>query len=293
MQKENKTKLAQKLGISRGMIYYQHKREIIDNEIKEKILGVLSNHPAYGHKRIAPELSLNKKRILRVMNLYGIKPYKRRVKPDKPEDQNKPPTHFTNLIKSFCPICPNVVWVGDFTYISFQGRFFYLATVIDLYTREVIGWNISVNHDKELVMGAFRDALKKTGTNPIYFHCDQGSEYDSLDFISLVELSGVKLSMSTKASPWENGFQESYYSNFKLELGNPNRFNDLGELIEAIAQTIYYYNHKRIHTKLKMPPELFKLSYQQRSREYLFKEMGAWHIAKSQLGCVTANSPLE
>ena len=110
MLKENKTQLAKKLGISRGMIYYQHKRGIVDEQIKQKILGVLSSDPAYGHKRIAPKLKLNKKRILRVMKLYGIKPYRRRVKPDKTEDQNKAPANFTNLIKTFCPIRPNVVF---------------------------------------------------------------------------------------------------------------------------------------------------------------------------------------
>ena len=78
--KENKTRLAKKLGISRGMLYYQHKRGIIDEEIKKKILEVLQTHKAYGHKRVAPELKLNKKRILRVMKKFGIKPYRRRSK---------------------------------------------------------------------------------------------------------------------------------------------------------------------------------------------------------------------
>lgn len=65
--------------------------------------------------------------------------------------------------------------------------------------------------------------------------------------------------MSAKASPWENGYQESFYSGFKLELGHPEIYPDLGELIEAIAQQIFYYNHHRIHSALKCPPSVFAL----------------------------------
>ena len=68
--------------------------------------------------------------------------------------------------------------------------------------------------------------------------------------------------MSKKGAPWENGFQESFYSGFKLDLGEPNRFNNLGELVEAIYQTIHYYNNSRIHTKLKSSPHQFYVYYQ-------------------------------
>ncbi len=70
--------------------------------------------------------------------------------------------------------------------------------------------------------------------------------------------------MSQKASPWQNGYQESFYSGFKLELGYPEIYPDLGELIEAVAGQIHYYNHRRIHTALKCPPAVFaqRLNYQ-------------------------------
>lgn len=84
---ENKTKLARKLGISRTMLYYEYKQPVIDEAVKAKILKVLNRHPAYGHKRIALDLNLNRKRVLRVRKKFGIKPYKRRVKkPRKIED---------------------------------------------------------------------------------------------------------------------------------------------------------------------------------------------------------------
>ncbi len=272
--KENKTRLARKLGISRGMLYYRHKRPVADEKLKKKILEVLKTHKAYGHKRIAMELNLNKKCILRVMKKFDIKPYRRRKTPRKTGDEGKIQSQFPNLIEKFCPIKPNVVWVGDFTWIYFKGVFYYLATVMDLYTREVIGWSFASHHTAQLVIEAFDDAVKKTGVTPLYFHCDQGSEYDSKEYEILMQEYQIKLSMSRKGHPWENGYQESFYSNFKLELGDPERFDYLGKLIEEIAHAIYYYNHDRIHTSLKMSPVKFKAKSVLLNREYLFKELG-------------------
>ena len=82
------------------------------------------------------------------------------------------------------------------------------------------------------------------------------------EYTGLAKSYEVTISMSKKASPWENGFQESFYSGFKLDLGEPNRFNNLGELVEAIYQTIHYYNNSRIHTKLKSSPHQFYVNYQ-------------------------------
>lgn len=270
--KENKTQLAKRLGISRGMLYYQHRRVKEDERVKDLIKNVLMLNPAYGHKRIALELKLNKKRILRVMKLYSIKPYRRRAKkPVKQDDLGKAPSKFKNEIETFCPIKQLVVWVGDFTYINFQNKFYYLATTMDLFTREIVGWSFSDHHNAKLVVDAFADGKRKTKQSPIYFHSDQGSEYDSQTYQSLVKSEDTIISMSRKGHPWENGFQESFYSQFKLEFGDPNRFEDLGELLESISQMLFYYNNNRIHTSLKTSPAKFRL---QKSRDKVFKEMG-------------------
>lgn len=274
--KLTKKALAQKLGVSRASLYYQKRRPVIDEEVKMQIESVMTDNPRYGHKRIALNLKLNKKRILRVMKVFNIKPFRRRVsKPRKKADEGKAEAKYQNLIKLFCPIRPNLVWVSDFTYIKYRGRFLYLATIMDLYTREIIGWNISRFHNQELVLGALTDALNRNlNIPPVYFHSDQGSEYDSEVFTNFLKNLNTQISMSKKASPWENGFQESFYSEFKMDLGDQNRFESLGELIEAIHQTIYYYNHKRIHTALKMSPVDFKRKYRQTYAESVSKEMG-------------------
>lgn len=260
-QKENKSALARKLGISRSLIYYQPKRPIIDEAIKTLIEDVLTFHKAYGHKRIAMELKLNHKRINRVMKKFGIKPYRRKAKfKVKKADLDKPATEFGNLIKDTIVNRPNQVWCADFTYIRYQNRFIYLATIIDLYTREIVGFSISRFHNRFLVIDALLKALE-THQKPEIIHSDQGSEYDSADFIDLVQSQKIKFSMSKKGSPWENGYQESWYGKFKSEFGDFNRFETMGELIEEIYHQIYYYNHNRIHRSLKTNPYQFHINY--------------------------------
>jgi len=256
--KVNKTKLAKELGVSRSSLYYERKREEIDLELKRQIEAVMVDHKDYGHKRIAIELKMGHNRIRRVMKKYGLKPYRRRAKKwVKKNDLRKPAAGIPNLVEPLLEnkllIKPNQVWCTDFTYIRFQGKFIYLATIIDLFTREIVGINISRFHNRFLVVGALEDAVIHYGV-PEIVHSDQGSEYDSVDFIAFVKIIGSKISMSEKASPWQNGHQESFFGHFKLEAGDLNRFETLGELIEYIYQQVYYYNHKRIHSVLKMTP---------------------------------------
>jgi transposase InsO family protein len=259
MKKTTKTALAKELGISRAALYYRPKKPKTDAILKNKIVAVMAEHPAYGHRRVAIALCMNKKPVIRIMNNSGLKPKIRRGwKPSKPEDLNKPETRVENILKMLCPTRPNIVWAGDFTYLWFKDRFWYVATVIDIYTREIVGWHIANHHTTALIMDAFSDAVRRTKTAPKYFHSDQGSEYVAGAYESLLAQHGTTPSHSRKSSPWQNGFQESFYSQFKLELGNPNRFDHIGELIEAIYQQIAYYNNRRIHSALKMPPLIFK-----------------------------------
>lgn len=276
-----KTALAKKLGVSRASLYYRHKRPAIDEEVRRQIESVLVSHPSYGHKRIAMELKLNKKRILRVMKKFNLKPYRRRCTPAKPDDLGKAPTKHLNLIATWCPIRSDIVWVSDFTYIRFHEYFIYLATFMDLYTREIVGWYISRYHTSDLVLGAWEHALTNPHHHPPkYSHSDQGSEYDSTDYEYTITQAGVAISMSHKGSPWENGFQESFYSQFKLDLGDPNRFEQLGELVEEINHTLVEYNTTRLHTSLKTTPANFRRlqdkSLTTQVKENSSSEMGTW-----------------
>ena len=193
------------------------------------------------------------------MNLNKLRPKVRRGwRPTKPEDQNKPETRIKNILKLICPIRQNIVWAGDFTYLWFKDRFWYLATVIDIHTREIIGWHIANHHTTGLIMESFKDAVRRSKNSPQYFHSDQGSEYVAGAYESLLNIHNTQPSHSRKSSPWQNGCQESFYSQFKLELGSIKRFEHVGELIEAIHQQLDYYNNRRIHSSHRMPPAKFR-----------------------------------
>jgi putative transposase len=265
-KKSTKTEIAKSLGVSRSSLYYKPKKPDQDLEVKKLIEKVMARHKSYGHKRIAIELQMNKKKIRRIMNKFNLKPYRRRIKKYiKPEDIGKEPTIYENLIKNVIPNKPNLIWAGDFTYMPFQGRFIYLATIIDLFTREIVGFSVSLTHDRFMCLDALLTAFVKTKTKPKYHHSDQGSEYDSEDYINQLKDNQIMISMSKKSHPWENGFQESFYSQFKLDLGRPDQFETLGELIEAIYLQINYYNTSRIHTGLKTNPRNFREQYQLKS----------------------------
>ena len=157
-----------------------------------------------------------------------------------------------------------MLYAGDFTYIPWDNGFVYVATVLDVFTREIVGWHIGLHHTTALITEAFLDAVRRTGAAPHIFHSDQGSEYVSGAYESLLESYGTTPSHSRKGSPWQNGFQESFYSNFKLELGDIRRFEHVGQLIEAVHQQIDYYNNRRIHSAHEMPPATYRKAQKQK-----------------------------
>jgi putative transposase len=105
-------------------------------------------------------------------------------------------------------------WVQDFTYLWFEQSFCYLAVVLDLKTREVVGWRLGTNHSSDLTYAALLDALSKHSA-PAILHSDQGSEYLSHRHQSLCDRMEIQLSCSAKSSPWQNGFMERWFGNFK------------------------------------------------------------------------------
>ena len=226
-----------------------------DEMVKDQIIKTHQIHPAYGHKRLALHLGYGKNRVLRVMNKYGIKPPRRRVK--KHWITVSTNNHsYTNLIKELIPTRPNHIFVSDLTYIKFQNKHYYLATVEDIFTREIVSAEMSDKHDSTLAFSVIQKAVDKN--KPDIFHSDQGTEFMAQVVTDFLIENDIRISVSDKASPWQNGYKESFFGRFKDENGDLNRFNSLGELVEEIYSYIYYYNNLRIHTALKMPPVKFK-----------------------------------
>lgn len=253
-QRYTKKALAASLGISRASLYYVSKQLSKDWELKTKIESVLEKHPSYGYPRVAIELGINKKRAHRIMRLFGIKAYRRRGR--KPKKSYYSPQSYPNLLRANPPQYPNQIWVSDFTYIPYRSSFLYLATAMDVFTKEIVGIAVMANHSVSLVLQSLFSALTHH-SQPQIFHSDNGREYNARVFTrALIEL-GILISRSAKSSPWENGYQESFYSQFKVDLGDPGRFRTLGELVYEVHRLIWDYNHTRIHSVLKMPPLLF------------------------------------
>lgn len=258
------------LGISRTKIYYRKKLLTRDLSLKDEIEKLHEFHPAYGHKRVAIALKIGKNRILRVMHKFNLKPPRRRIKryyTTKSVNQ----TSYTNLIRNIEATRPSQIYVCDLTYIKYQGKFIYLGTVEDIFTREIVSADLSNKHDSNLALSIAEGALKKS--IPKIFHTDQGTEFMAQRVTNFLESKSVKVSVSDKGSPWQNGFKESFYSRFKDENADLNRFEDLGELVEEIYSFINYYNNYRIHTSLRMSPAQFK----QNLVESLYEKSGTWH----------------
>jgi transposase InsO family protein len=259
---KGKVALAAKLGVSVSSLYYKKKLPHKDRSLKIRIEEAWRYHPSYGHRRLAIHLGTNKKRIQRVMKIFDLHPYRRRGR--KPRKSGKiSATGYANLVEGIIPRYEGHIWAADFTYLAHNGKFLYVATVIDLYTRKIIGWAAMRNHSAPLVLQALFMALS-AHPRPAIFHSDNGSEYASKIFVRVLTETGVTISRIVPGCPWENGYQESFYAQFKIDLGDPNRCTSLGELVYEIAQTIWSYNHTRIHTALKMPPVIFAERHQRK-----------------------------
>jgi transposase InsO family protein len=252
-----KCALARHLGVSRSSLYKARTRPLKDWRLKEGIEEVWQEHPAYGHRRLALHLRVNKKRIRRVMRLYQMSPPRRRRKKNqRKRRQNALEQTFPNLLKVYTPDARGRAWVSDFTKLYYRGLQLNLATILDTYTREILGWHLLTRHTIDLVFGALKDALR-SHLPPTILHSDEGSEYTADAYTAFIQSLGTRVSMSAPGSPWENGYMESFYDKLKIDLADPDRFENLGAFIAAIAEQLHYYNYERIHTALKMPPAIF------------------------------------
>jgi putative transposase len=216
-----KSAVTAQVGVSRQNIYYQPRLPAKDFELKTQIEAVISEHKAYGYRRIAIALRVNHKRVHRVMKLFGLKARRslnRQPKVRSSRDLSSANRH-QNLFAKAVVNKPNQAWVSDFTYLPQpNSKFVYLATVLDAYTREIIGWNFGVRHNSQLVTEALRAALGRRSKPSEIFHSDQGSEYCSKDLNEILIPKNIQASMSAKSSPWQNGKQESFTKSLSSSL---------------------------------------------------------------------------
>lgn len=183
--------IASAFGCSRKRIYRPKIKEAKDSAVKRQIDDLHLVNPAYGHKRVALALGYSKKKALRIMRKYGIKPPRRKAQKvflTRSTDNR----HYTNLIKNTVADRPNQVFVSDRTCLKFQGKNIYLATIEDIFTREIVSAEISDKHDSNLALKTVRNVVGGHA-RPKIFHTDQGSEFMAQIVTGFLEENGVKV----------------------------------------------------------------------------------------------------
>jgi transposase InsO family protein len=251
-------------GVSRASFYRfdggRLPRPDRDMDLRDAIQRVALEWPSYGRPRITAELrrrgwKVNPKRVYRLMredNLLCV----RRRKFVVTTDSNHGRKVYPNLAGEMVLTGMNQLWVADITYIRLESEFVYLAVVIDAYSRRVIGWALERTVEDDLPLAALRQALELRQPAPgVVHHSDRGSQYASGDYTDLLKAHGCQISMSHKASPWENAGCESWMKTLKAEEVYQQEYRDLAEARASMAQFIdEVYNQKRLHSALGYRP---------------------------------------
>jgi putative transposase len=247
--------------VSRSGYYEWLNRPISDRSKENKELTkmikeiFIQNRNIYGTRRIAKKLAENsifvsRRRIGKLMAVAGLFcKTKRKFRVTTDSKHNKPIS--PNLLnRQFDVIRPDTHWVGDITYIPTKKGWLYLATVIDLYSRQIIGWSMSGSMKAKLVNDALTMALwKRKPRKGLIWHSDRGSQYASESHRSILKDHGVIQSMSRKGDCWDNAVAESFFHTLKTELTNHYQFNNQQEAKNVIFEYIeVFYNRIRIHS---------------------------------------------
>ena len=262
------------LGVSRGGFYAWLSRPPSKREITGKQLGArvrasfVASDRTYGARRVwrditAEGFSCGLHRIERLMRLQALRarPRRRRLPPDLGERQAGAVA--PNLLeRRFEAALPNRKWIADFTYVWTAEGWLYVAAVVDLFSRRVVGWSMSARMTAQFVADALIMAIWRRGRpDAVLHHSDRGSQYTSDDFQRLMADHGVTCSMSRAGNVWDNAAMESFFSSLKIERVNRRSYRTRDEARADVFDYIErFYNPKRRHSKINyLSPMEFEL----------------------------------
>jgi transposase InsO family protein len=258
--------LCEVFGVSRSGYYDWRLRQSTpgpraaeDAQLRTRVRTIhAESRQTYGSPRVQKELACagarhGRNRIARLMREEGLAGrQRRRYRVQTTDSNHDEPIAPNRLAEAAAPSGPNQQWVGDITYIATGEGWLYLAAVMDLYSRKIVGWAMSERIDTALVLLAWRMAILHRGAPPkILFHSDRGVQYASAEFRAALAQAGAVPSMSRSGNCYDNAAMESFWSTLKLELVYRREFASRAEARrEIFAYVEGFYNARRRHSSL-------------------------------------------
>ena len=218
-----------------------------------------ANRGAYGWPRIWRELSargvrVGKRRVQRLMQQHGIRARgRRRFRVTTTDSRHSLPIAPNLLNRNFAVAAPNQAWIGDITYIPTHEGWLFLAVVIDLFSRRVVGWSMHPEMRSNLVIDALEMAWFRRGPDKStgrIFHSDRGSQYASHEFSRVLQQYGITASMSRKGDCWDNPPSEALFASLKVERIHGQRFETIRQAKDETLAWLLWYNQTRMHSTL-------------------------------------------
>jgi transposase InsO family protein len=251
------------LGVARqGFYQWLESPEGVRKKEDKKLLAKIEkifveNRSVYGPARIAEQLRKDgtpcgKTRVKRLMEAAGLRP-KRRTKFKKTTNSKHNRKVAPNLVdQDFSATRPDQLWASDIAYIQTLRGTLYLAIVLDVFSRKIVGWSMQERMKDRLVIDAFNSAWdSRRPGNGLIFHSDRGSQYCSGDFIKILEAKNCDQSMSSTGNCYDNAISETFFKTLRAELTYHIRFNGRDEARKEIFSYIeLFYNRKRLHSAL-------------------------------------------
>jgi transposase InsO family protein len=263
--------LCESTQISRASYYRSWKRREPKQEavaVRDALQRLALKHRPYGYRRIVRLLKrqgwvINHKRVLRMMredNLLSIRRRRFVITTDSDHRHHIYP----NLARSMVVGGPDQLWASDITYVRLQQEFIYLAVILDVYSRRVVGWSISRSLESGLAVTALTMALTQRQPAPgLVHHSDRGVQYASNEYVAQLESYKVVISMSRPGNPYDNAWAESFMKTLKAEEVDGRRYRNFDEASESIAAFIEtIYNTQRLHSALNyLSPVEFEMAF--------------------------------
>jgi len=229
-----------------------------DKVLESKIeVAFRDSRGTYGSPRIRAQLtaqgvSVSKRRVARLMRRRGLYGLRKARFVRTTDSRHKLPIAPNLLARDFTAAAPNKVWVTDVTFVWTLQGWLYLAAILDLFSRRVVGWGMSAHNDEALVLGALNMALStRQPARGLIHHSDRGSVYCGTDYLAVLQAHGVERSMSRKGDCWDNAVAESFFGTLKQEMLYRRELESRRAAQTAIFEYLeVYYNPKRRHSTL-------------------------------------------